>query len=124
MGATVIKRGVKLDNLIQVAHNCEVGENTVMAAQVGVAGSTKIGRNNMIGGQVGFAGHITVGDNNALGAQSGVPNSIGDNQRLMGSPAINSRDWARQVVYIKSLEKMSDDIRELKKQLKALQNEQ
>ena len=123
MGATVIKRGVKLDNLIQVAHNCEIGENTVMAAQVGIAGSTKIGRNNMVGGQVGFAGHITVGDNNAFGAQSGVPSSVGDNQRLMGAPAINSRDWARQVVYIKSLEKMSDDIRELKKQLKTLQNE-
>ncbi len=123
MGQTVIHKGVKLDNLIQVAHNCEIGENTVMAAQVGIAGSTKIGRNNMVGGQVGFAGHITVGDNNAFGAQSGIPNSVGDNLRLMGSPAINSRDWARQVVYIKSLEKMSDDIRELKKQLKALQNE-
>ena len=124
MGATVIKRGVKLDNLIQVAHNCEIGENTVMAAQVGVAGSTKIGRNNMVGGQVGFAGHIIVGDNNAFGAQSGVPSGVGDNQRLMGAPAINSRDWARQVVYLKSLEKMSDDIRELKKQIKTLQNEQ
>ena len=86
MGATVIKRGVKLDNLIQVAHNVEIGENTVMAAQVGIAGSTKIGRNNMVGGQVGFAGHITVGDNNGFGAQSGVPNSVGDGQRLIGSP--------------------------------------
>ena len=70
MGSTFIRKGVKLDNLIQVAHNVEIGENTVMAAQVGVAGSTKIGKNNMIGGQVGFAGHIKIGDNNQIGAQS------------------------------------------------------
>ncbi|MBQ9217691.1 MAG: UDP-3-O-(3-hydroxymyristoyl)glucosamine N-acyltransferase [Muribaculaceae bacterium] len=124
MGATVIKRGVKLDNLIQVAHNVEIGENTVMAAQVGIAGSTKIGRNNMIGGQVGFAGHITVGDNNGIGAQSGVPNSVGDGKRLLGSPAINAMDFARQNVYFKRLGQMSDDIRALKKALEALKNEQ
>ena len=123
MGATVIKRGVKLDNLIQVAHNVEIGENTVMAAQVGIAGSTKIGRNNMIGGQVGFAGHITVGDNNGIGAQSGVPNSVGDGKRLLGSPAINALDFARQNVYFKRLGQMSDDIRALKKALDGLQNE-
>lgn len=124
MGATIIKRGVKLDNLIQVAHNVEIGENTVMAAQVGIAGSTKIGRNNMIGGQVGFAGHITVGDNNGIGAQSGVPNSVGDKQRLLGSPAINAMDFARQNVYFKRLGQMSDDIRALKKKLETLVNEQ
>ena len=123
MGATVIKRGVKLDNLIQVAHNVEIGENTVMAAQVGIAGSTKIGRNNMIGGQVGFAGHITVGDNNGIGAQSGVPNSVGDGKRLLGSPAINAMDFARQNVYFKRLGQMSDDIRALQKALASLQNE-
>lgn len=117
MGATVIHRGVKLDNLIQVAHNVEIGENTVMAAQVGVAGSTKIGRQNMIGGQVGFAGHITVGDNNGIGAQSGIPNSVGSNQRLLGSPAINALDFARQNVYFKRLGQMSDDIRTLKKKI-------
>ena len=123
MGATIIKKGVKLDNLIQVAHNVEIGENTVMAAQVGIAGSTKIGRNNMIGGQVGFAGHITVGDNNGIGAQSGVPNSVGDKQRLLGSPAINAMDFARQNVYFKRLGQMSDDIRALKKALESLKNE-
>lgn len=117
MGATVIKSGVKLDNLIQVAHNVEIGENTVMAAQVGVAGSTKIGRNNMIGGQVGFAGHITVGDNNGIGAQSGVPNSVGDKQRLLGSPAIKAMDFARQNVYFKRLGEMFDDLRAIKKEL-------
>lgn len=123
MGATIIKKGVKLDNLIQVAHNVEIGENTVMAAQVGIAGSTKIGRNNMIGGQVGFAGHITVGDNNGIGAQSGVPNSVGDKQRLLGSPAINAMDFARQNVYFKRLGQMSDDICALKKALESLKDE-
>ena len=123
MGATIIKKGVKLDNLIQVAHNVEIGENTVMAAQVGIAGSTKIGRNNMIGGQVGFAGHITVGDNNGIGAQSGVPNSVGDKQRLLGRPAINAMDFARQNVYFKRLGQMSDDIRALKKALESLKDE-
>lgn len=117
MGATVIHKGVKLDNLIQVAHNVEIGENTVMASQVGIAGSTKIGRNNMIGGQVGFAGHITVGDNNGIGAQSGVPNNVGDNKRLLGAPAINAIDFARQNVYFKRLGEMYDDLRKIKKQL-------
>lgn len=124
MGSTIIKKGVKLDNLIQVAHNVEIGENTVMAAQVGIAGSTKIGRNNMVGGQVGFAGHITIGDNNAFGAQCGVPNSVGDKQRLLGSPAINAMDFARQNVYFKRLGQMSDDIRALQKAVEALKNEQ
>lgn len=120
MGATVIHKGVKLDNLIQVAHNVEIGENTVMAAQVGIAGSTKIGRNNMVGGQVGFAGHITVGDNNGFGAQCGVPSSVGDQKRLLGSPAINAMDFARQNVYFKRLGEMFDDIKKLKKELEAL----
>ncbi|MBO7609752.1 MAG: UDP-3-O-(3-hydroxymyristoyl)glucosamine N-acyltransferase [Muribaculaceae bacterium] len=120
MGATVIHRGVKLDNLIQVAHNVEIGEDTVMAAQVGVAGSTKIGKHNMVGGQVGFAGHITIGDNNGIGAQSGIPNSIGSGLRVLGSPAINALDFARQNVYFKRLGQMSDDIRTLQKQIKAL----
>jgi UDP-3-O-[3-hydroxymyristoyl] glucosamine N-acyltransferase len=115
MGATVIHRGVKLDNLIQIAHNVEVGEDTVMAAQVGIAGSTKIGKHNMIGGQVGISGHITVGDNNGFGAQSGVPNSVGDGKRLLGSPAINALDFARQNVYFKRLPDMFNDIRNLKK---------
>ena len=123
MGATVIKRGVKLDNLIQVAHNVEIGENTVMAAQVGIAGSTKIGRNNQVGGQVGFAGHITVGDNNGFGAQSGVPNSVGSNQRLLGAPAINALDFARQNVFFKRLGDLFGDVKRLKADVAALKNE-
>lgn len=118
MGATVIHKGVKLDNLIQVAHNVEIGENTVMAAQVGIAGSTKIGKHNMVGGQVGFAGHITVGDYNGIGAQSGIPNSLGDKKRVLGSPAINALEFARQNVYLKRLGEMYNDIAELKKQVK------
>ncbi|MBQ0070005.1 MAG: UDP-3-O-(3-hydroxymyristoyl)glucosamine N-acyltransferase [Bacteroidales bacterium] len=117
MGATIIKKGVKLDNLIQIAHNVEVGENTVMAAQVGVAGSTKIGKNNMFGGQVGVAGHITIGDNNGIGAQSGIPNSVGSNQRIIGSPAIPALEFARQCVYMKRLGDMTNDIKTLKKEI-------
>ncbi len=123
MGATVVKKGAKLDNLIQVAHNVEIGENTVMAAQVGVAGSTKIGKNNMVGGQVGFAGHITVGDNNGFGAQSGVPNSVGSNVRVIGSPAINALDFARNQVYIKRIPQITQDIKQLKQLLEDIRKQ-
>ena len=118
MGATVIKQGAKLDNLIQIAHNVEVGECTVMAAQVGVAGSTKIGKYNQVGGQVGFAGHITVGDMNGIGAQTGVDNSIGSNGKWLGAPVQPAMEFARQVVYLKRLGDMYSDIKELKKKLK------
>ena len=117
MGATVIHKGVKLDNLIQVAHNVEIGDNTVMAAQVGIAGSTKIGKQNMVGGQVGFAGHITVGDNNGFGAQSGIHTNVGDNKRLIGYPAVNIMDFARQNVLIGRLGDMNRDLQKIKKQL-------
>jgi UDP-3-O-[3-hydroxymyristoyl] glucosamine N-acyltransferase len=123
MGATIIKKGAKLDNLIQVAHNVEIGDNTVMAAQVGVAGSTKIGKNNMVGGQVGFAGHITIGDNNGFGAQSGIPNSVGSNLRLIGYPAINALDFARNQVYLKRIPQMAQDINQLKKLVDEIKNE-
>ena len=117
MGATVVKQGAKLDNLIQIAHNVEVGESTVMAAQVGVAGSTKIGKYNMVGGQVGFAGHITVGDKNGIGAQTGVDNSIGSNGKWLGAPVQPAMEFARQTVYLKRLGEMYSDIKELKKKL-------
>ena len=123
MGATVVKKGAKLDNLIQIAHNVEIGENTVMAAQVGVAGSTKIGKNNMVGGQVGFAGHITVGDNNGFGAQSGIPNSVGSNVRVIGSPAINALDFARNQVYIKRIPQITQDIKQLKQIIEEIKRE-
>lgn len=105
-GSTVIGQGTKLDNLIQVAHNVEIGENNVFAAQTGVAGSTKIGNCNMVGGQVGFAGHIRIGSHNEIGAQSGIPNHVGDGKRIIGYPAIDARQFAKNQVYIKKLEQL------------------
>lgn len=124
MGSTIIRKGVKLDNLIQIAHNVEVGENTVMAAQSGVAGSVKMGRHNMVGGQVGFAGHITVGDNNQFGAQSGVHGNIGDGNVLLGTPTVDAKAFMRQSVYMKRLGEMYDELRRLSKALEDLENKQ
>lgn len=118
MGSTLVRRGTKLDNLIQVAHNVEIGENTVMAAQAGVAGSTKIGSHCMVGGQVGFAGHIHVGDRVEIGAQSGIPGNVDSGSRLMGYPAVDARDFMRQTVYIKQLGALVNRVAELEKQLK------
>ena len=117
MGCTRIKKGVKLDNLIQIAHNCEVGENTVMASQAGVAGSTKIGANCMVGGQTGFAGHIHVGDNVQIGAQSGLNKDVAAGSRIMGYPAVDSRDFARQTVNIKNLGKLYEEVSRIKKEI-------
>lgn len=102
-GSTVIGKGTKLDNLIQVAHNVQLGKNNVFAAQTGIAGSTKIGDGNMIGGQCGFSGHITVGDNNQIAAQSGIHGNVGDEKRLMGYPAIDVRQFIRNTAYINRL---------------------
>ena len=96
MGTTLIEKGVKLDNLIQVAHNVVIGSNTVIAAQAGIAGSTKIGRSCMIGGQVGFAGHITIADRTMIGAQAGLMSDIKEEGRtLLGSPAMDHKDFMR-----------------------------
>lgn len=123
MGSTVIRRGVKLDNLIQIAHNCEIGANTVMAAQGGVAGSAKVGENCMVGGQVGIAGHIAVGNNVQIGAQSGIPRSVPDGQMLMGYPAVDARQFARQAVNVKNLDALYRRVAQLEKQLKDLNND-
>lgn len=101
--ATIIHKGVKLDNLIHIAHNAEIGANTVMSAQVGVAGSTKVGEWCMFGGQVGLAGHVTVGDRVLLGAQSGVPNSIKDNQQLIGTPPMEKIPFFKSQAYLRRL---------------------
>ena len=106
MGHTVVGKGTKLDNLIQVAHNVVIGRNNVFASQVGIAGSTHIGDDNMVGGQVGFAGHIAIGSRNKIGAQSGIPNNVGDDRRLMGYPAVDAMTFARNQVYIKRLESL------------------
>lgn len=117
MGSTRVKKGTKLDNLIQVAHNCVIGENTVIAAQCGVAGSSKVGSHCMIGGQVGIAGHIEVGDNVQIGAQTGVPNSIKSGSRVMGTPAIDAAKFARQVVLLKNLQSLCDRVKKLESQI-------
>lgn len=115
LGSTIIRRGAKLDNQIQIAHNVEIGKNTVIAAQTGVAGSTKIGDNCQIGGQVGFAGHITIGNNVKIQAQSGVGRNIKDNEILQGSPAFSYGDWNKSYVYFKNLPKMAKTINDLEK---------
>jgi len=115
LGATIIRKGAKLDNQIQVAHNVEIGENTVIAAQTGIAGSTKIGKNCMIGGQVGFAGHLIIGDNVKVQAQSGIGKSLKDGEVVQGSPAFNYGDFAKSFVHFKNLPKIVKEIEELKK---------
>ncbi|THF52868.1 UDP-3-O-(3-hydroxymyristoyl)glucosamine N-acyltransferase [Flavobacterium supellecticarium] len=115
LGSTVIRKGVKLDNQIQIAHNVEIGENTVIASQTGVAGSTKIGKNCMIGGQVGIVGHITIGNNVKIQAQSGVSRSVKDFETIQGSPAFNYGDFSKSYVVFKNLPKIVKDIEDLKR---------
>ncbi len=122
LGSTVIKKGVKLDNLIQIAHNVEIGENTVMAAQSGVSGSTKLGKNCMIGGQVGFVGHIQVADYTKVGAQAGVSKNVNRKGTvLMGSPAFEIRDFQRSYVGFKHLPDLIKKINELERQITKLE---
>lgn len=115
LGSTIIRKGVKLDNQIQIAHNVEIGENTVIAAQTGIAGSTKIGKNCQIGGQVGFAGHIVIGDNVRIQAQSGIGKNVKDGDTVQGSPSFNYGDWNKSYVHFRNLPKIVADIEELKK---------
>lgn len=117
IGSTVIRRGVKLDNQIQIAHNVEIGENTVIAAQTGVAGSTKIGKNCVIGGQVGFAGHLNIGNNVKIQAQSGIGRNVKDYEVLQGSPSFTYGDYNKSYVYFKNLPKIVAELEELKKQV-------
>lgn len=117
MGHTIIGRGTKLDNLVQIGHNVVTKQNNIFCAQVGVAGTTKIGAWNTFAGQVGVAGHCEIGNQNTFGAQSGIPGSIGDGQTMMGTPVIPAREWARQCVYLKRLPEMQSDIKELKKNI-------
>lgn len=116
LGSTIIRRGVKLDNQIQIAHNVEIGKNTVIAAQTGIAGSTKIGENCQIGGQVGIVGHITIGNNVKIQAQSGIGRNVKDNEVLQGSPALSYGDFNKSYVYFKNLPKIVKTINDLEKQ--------
>ncbi len=117
MGATIIRRNAKLDNLVQVAHNVEIGESTFMCAQVGVAGSTKIGAHCILAGQVGVAGHITVADNCVFGAQSGIANHVKKAGMYQGSPVIDAMNWRRSVVGFKQLPELMKKLQELEKKI-------
>lgn len=125
MGSTYIRKGAKLDNLIQVAHNAEVGENTVMAAQVGVAGSTKIGKWCMFGGQVGMAGHISIADHTTVGAQAGITNTVRESgQTIIGSPAWDARGFMKSAAIFRRLSDMYQNIQKLQKEIEELKNNQ
>lgn len=118
MGSTVIRKGVKLDNLVHIAHNVEIGENTVMAAQCGIAGSTKIGRDCMLGGQVGVAPHLTVANGVKLGAKSGVNSSLKkENEIVIGSPVQNYSDFMKCYVVFRRLPELKNDLDTIKKKL-------
>jgi len=115
LGSTIIRRGVKLDNQIQIAHNVEIGENTVIAAQTGIAGSSKVGKNGMLGGQVGIVGHLSIGDNVKIQAQSGVTRSIKNEEVIQGTPAFAYNDFNKSYIYFKKLPQLVAEIEELKK---------
>ncbi|MDR1584706.1 MAG: UDP-3-O-(3-hydroxymyristoyl)glucosamine N-acyltransferase, partial [Prevotellaceae bacterium] len=124
MGSTIIRRGVKIDNLVQIAHNVEIDENTVIAAQTGIAGSTKIGRQCIFAGQVGIAGHLYIADGTVLAAQTGAPNSIKKpNEIFQGYPAIPVANFRRSTVVYKNLPELQKTVYQLQKQVKELENQ-
>lgn len=124
MGSTYIRKGVKLDNLIQIAHNAEVGENTVMAAQVGVAGSTKVGKWCMFGGQVGMAGHISIADGTQVGAQAGITNTVKKaDAPIIGSPAIDAKAYMKAYAVYRRLPEMYQELNALRKEIEKIKSE-
>lgn len=123
MGATIVHRGVKLDNLVQIAHNDEIGSHTVMAAQVGIAGSTKVGEWCMFGGQVGIAGHIHIGNKVDLGAQSGVPGNLKDGSRLIGTPPMELKPYFKAQAVFRKLPDMYFELNALRKELNELKQQ-
>ena len=124
MGSTYVRKGVKLDNLVQIAHNTDIGKNTVMSAQVGVAGSTKVGEWCMFGGQVGIAGHIQIGDKVFLGAQSGVPGSLESNQTLIGTPPMQKLPYFKSQAIFQRLPEMYKQLTALQKEVEQLKKKQ
>jgi len=123
LGSTIIKKGVKIDNLVQIGHNVEVGDNTVMAAQVGIAGSAKLGKNMMIGGQVGIVGHIQLADGIMIGAQSGIPKTVKkEGEVLLGSPAYNAEDYKKAYMGFRRLPQIMDRLKELEEEIKVLKS--
>jgi UDP-3-O-[3-hydroxymyristoyl] glucosamine N-acyltransferase len=120
IGSTIIRKGAKIDNLVQIAHNCEIGENTVIAGQSGMAGTTKVGKNCKFAGQVGLAGHLTIGDNVTIGAQSGVAKSVKDNETIFLSPAFNYKDAVKSSIIFKDLPNLRNEVVQLKKEIAEL----
>jgi UDP-3-O-[3-hydroxymyristoyl] glucosamine N-acyltransferase len=121
MGSTIIRKGVKLDNLIQIGHNVEIGENTVMAAQTGISGSTKVGKNCMFGGQVGLAGHIRIANGTKIGAQAGILGEIKEeNTAIIGSPAIEIRNFMKSSILFKRLPELKVKIDSIEKEVESL----
>ncbi|WP_375324413.1 UDP-3-O-(3-hydroxymyristoyl)glucosamine N-acyltransferase [Flagellimonas sp. GZD32] len=117
LGSTILRKGVKLDNQIQIAHNVEIGEHTAIAAQTGVAGSTKIGKHCLIGGQVGIVGHITIGDRVRIQAQSGIGRNVKDDEVLQGSPALSYAEYNKSYVHFKNLPKLVNQISNIEKKV-------
>ena len=113
LNSTIIRKGSKLDNLIQIAHNVIIGENTVIAAQAGISGSTTIGNNNLIGGQVGIIGHLEIGDNVKFGAKAGVIKSIKENQTVFGYPSMEKNEFLKSYIIFKKLPKIQEKIKKL-----------
>jgi UDP-3-O-[3-hydroxymyristoyl] glucosamine N-acyltransferase len=120
IGSTIIHKGVKLDNLIQIAHNVEIGNNTVMASQVGIAGSTKVGSNCMLGGQVGLSGHIHIGDNSQIGPQAGIISNVKPNSKIMGAPAMPVTRFMRSSVIFEKLPEIYQIISKLQKEIEEI----
>jgi UDP-3-O-[3-hydroxymyristoyl] glucosamine N-acyltransferase len=124
IGSTIIRKGVKLDNLIQIAHNVEIGENTVIAAQTGIAGSTKVGKDCMLGGQVGLVGHIKIGDRVRIAAQSGITSNVKDDMVIQGSPAFDFGKYQKSYVLFRKLPDLYKKINELEAEIKKFKNEE
>ncbi|TNE71141.1 MAG: UDP-3-O-(3-hydroxymyristoyl)glucosamine N-acyltransferase [Bacteroidetes bacterium] len=124
MGSTVIRKGTKLDNLVQIGHNVELGQNTALAAQAGIAGSTKVGSNVMIGGQVGLAGHIKIGDRVMIAAQSGVGGNVEDGKIIMGSPAFDNKEYKKSYIGFRKLPEIMDRLKAIEKNIKNQANEE
>lgn len=122
LGSTIIKKGTKIDNLVQIAHNCEVGSNTVIAGQAGISGSTKIGDNCMLGGQVGIAGHLTIGNNVMLAAKAGVIGSLKDGTQHMGFPSLEINKYKKAYVHFRNLDSIVNRLRQLEDEIKELKN--
>jgi UDP-3-O-[3-hydroxymyristoyl] glucosamine N-acyltransferase len=120
MGSTILRKGVKLDNLIMIAHNCEVGDHTVMAALTGLAGTSKVGKNCKFAGQVGLAGHLTIGDNVQIGAQSGVSKNVKSNEIILGSPAFDFKQAIRMYTVLRNLPQLRQEVIDLQKEVRKL----